>query len=68
MDFGTYPTGWYIEGDLLSQVAVSTGYTVSIKCVLTISKLVFASISQVVLTTVVYLVVAFIRRKRGHQR
>ena len=28
MDFGTYPTGWYIEGDLPNQVAVSTGYTV----------------------------------------
>ena len=27
MDFGTYPTGWHIEGDLLSQVAVSTGST-----------------------------------------
>ena len=25
MEFGTYPTGWYIEGDLLNQVAVSTG-------------------------------------------
>ena len=28
MDFGTYATGWRIEGDLLSQVAVSTGFTV----------------------------------------
>ena len=27
-DFGTYPTGWHIEGDLPSQVAVSTGSTV----------------------------------------
>ena len=27
MDFGTYPTGWYIEGDLQNQVAVSTGST-----------------------------------------
>ena len=25
MHFGTYPTGWYIEGDLPNQVAVSTG-------------------------------------------
>ena len=24
MDFGTYPTGWYIESDLPNQVAVST--------------------------------------------
>ena len=31
MDFGTYPTGWYIEGDLLSQVAASTGSTVCTK-------------------------------------
>ena len=23
MDFGTYPTGWYIEGDLPNQVAVA---------------------------------------------
>ena len=28
MDFGMHPTGWYIEGDLLNQVAVSTGSTV----------------------------------------
>ena len=28
MDFGTYPTGRYIEGDLSNQVAVSTGSTV----------------------------------------
>ena len=28
MDFGTYPTGWHIEGDLPNQVAVSTGSTV----------------------------------------
>ena len=28
MEFGTYPTGWYVEGDLPNQVAVSTGYTV----------------------------------------
>ena len=27
MDFGTYPTGWHIEGDLPNQVVVSTGYT-----------------------------------------
>ena len=26
--FGTCPTGWYIEGDLPNQVAVSTGFTV----------------------------------------
>ena len=29
MEFGTYPTGWYIEGDLSNQVAVSTGSTVT---------------------------------------
>ena len=29
MDFGTYPTGWYIEVTCyVSQVAVSTGFTV----------------------------------------
>ena len=28
MDFGTYPTGWHIEGDLSNQVAVSTCSTV----------------------------------------
>ena len=28
MDFGTYPTGWHIEGDLPNQAAVSTGSTV----------------------------------------
>ena len=28
MDFGTYPTGWHVEGDLPNQVAVSTGSTV----------------------------------------
>ena len=27
MEFGTYPTGWHIEGDLPNQVAVSTGIT-----------------------------------------
>ena len=27
MEFGTYPTGWLIEGDLPKQVAVSTGST-----------------------------------------
>ena len=27
MEFGTYPTGWRIEGDLPNQVAVSTGST-----------------------------------------
>ena len=31
MEFGTYPTGWYIEGDLPNQVAVSTGSTVHYK-------------------------------------
>ena len=31
MDFRTYPTGWYIEGDLQNQVAVSIGSTVPIK-------------------------------------
>ena len=25
-----YPTGWYIEGDLPNQVAISTGSTVSV--------------------------------------
>ena len=25
MEFGIYPIGWYIEGDLPNQVAVSTG-------------------------------------------
>ena len=29
MEFGTYPTGVYIEGDLPNQVAVSTGSTVA---------------------------------------
>ena len=29
MDFGIYPTGWHIEGDLPNQVAVSTGSTVA---------------------------------------
>ena len=28
MEFGTHPTGWYIEGDLPNLVAVSTGSTV----------------------------------------
>ena len=28
MNFGTYPTGWHIEGDLLNQVAISKGTTV----------------------------------------
>ena len=28
MEFGTYPTGWHIKGDLPNQVAVSTGSTV----------------------------------------
>ena len=28
MEFGTYSTGWHIEGDLPNQVAVSTGSTV----------------------------------------
>ena len=28
--FGTYPTGWHIEGDLPNQVAVSTDSTVGI--------------------------------------
>ena len=26
MNFGTYPTGWHIEGDLPNQVAVSTRF------------------------------------------
>ena len=28
VDFGTYPTGWHIEGDMPNQVAVSTDFTV----------------------------------------
>ena len=44
MDFGTYPTGWHIEGDLPNQVAVSTGSTVlgpMVNLVMVISKTYF---------------------------